>query len=402
MTPDLQETPPQLESDPIRDEQLFANSITAMILVDEQRIIRKANKRFCALFGYSNEEIVGCKTALLTPTRTHFEEYKKYFDQTRDGSYQSSELQYRKKHGELFWVKLTGIPLAADAGRFILWSFDDISFEVEARQEIENRYLELEIIFNRVPAGLLFVVDGKIERVNPYFLKLVGQEKESLTGNNISLLLEDFEEAKKKNSKKLVTFQTRDTPIVLEREIEQVSANSYIVIFLDVTEHVQEKKALLSRAQTDGLTTIYNRSTFMEMAQKMMTDPANGTISFIMLDVDHFKEINDLYGHDVGDDVLRELTGLLKKYLRSNEIFGRLGGEEFGIALPLPKEQALAIATRLLEAIRCQTFTRQQIEVTVSMGMVDSSFSPLFDAMYRGADRLMYIAKRAGRNRLQY
>ena len=81
---------------------LFERSITPMVIVDSQRIMVEANIRFCDLFGYSRDEILGRSTAMLTPSLEHFENYKKCFEHTRDGSLQSRDLLYKKKDGTLF------------------------------------------------------------------------------------------------------------------------------------------------------------------------------------------------------------------------------------------------------------------------------------------------------------
>lgn len=384
----------------LQGDLLFESSITAMMLVDDTRTIVKTNKRFCDLFGYTNDEILGHPTSILTPTMNHFEAYKQYFERTRDGSYASNELQYKKKHGELFWVKLTGIPITVESKHFVFWSFDDITREVKARQELKDRYQELEIIFNKVPTGLIFIVDGFIDRINSHFLDMVGQKRHDLMGKKISSLLCDFEEEKNGGKKKLVQFHNRNKAITVEREIVAVSETSHIIIFLDVTTHVKEKKALTTLAETDGLTATFNRNTFIKKTQKMINDPAHEYVSLLMLDIDDFKRINDNYGHDIGDDVLIELAELLKSSLRSMEILGRMGGEEFAIAFPISKKKVLPIGKRLVYAICNEKFTSEKLNITVSMGLTDTSFSTLFEMLYKEADRLMYLAKRSGKNQL--
>lgn len=381
---------------------LFERSITPMVIVDSQRIMVKANIRFCDLFGYSRTEILGQSTALLTPSLKHFESYKQSFEQTRDGSLQSNDLLYRKKDGELFWVKLTGIPIVAEAQQFVLWSFDDITQEVHAREEIKDRYRELEIIFERVRAGLVFVVDGVINRVNQSFLKMLNEQHNNVVGRNVTLFLECFEKCKTEGTKKLVHFRNRDGHVtIVEREIVPVTENSHIVVFIDITEHVQEKEVLTKKSQLDGLTGIFNRNTFVQFAQEMLLSPAHEYASFMLFDIDRFKEINDTYGHDIGDEVLIELVRLVKHLLRREEIFGRFGGEEFGVLFPVAQNQATVIAQRLLEAIREHRFTRKKLAVTVSMGLVDNTFSNVFETMYKEADRLLYLAKNSGRDRLE-
>jgi diguanylate cyclase (GGDEF)-like protein/PAS domain S-box-containing protein len=381
---------------------LFERSITPMVIVDSQRIMVKANIRFCDLFGYSRTEILGQSTALLTPSLKHFESYKQSFEQTRDGSLQSNDLLYRKKDGELFWVKLTGIPIVAEAQQFVLWSFDDITQEVHAREEIKDRYRELEIIFERVRAGLVFVVDGVINRVNQSFLKMLNEQQNNVVGRNVTLFLKCFEKCKTEGTKKLVHFRNRDGHVtIVEREIVPVTENSHIVVFIDITEHVQEKEVLTKKSQLDGLTGIFNRNTFVQFAQEMLLSPANEYASFMLFDIDRFKEINDTYGHDIGDEVLIELVGLVKHLLRREEVFGRFGGEEFGVLFPVAQDQATVIAQRLLQAIREHRFTRKKLAVTVSMGLVDNTFSNVFETMYKEADRLLYLAKNSGRDRLE-
>ena len=381
---------------------LFERSITPMVIVDSQRIMVKANIRFCDLFGYSREEILGRSTAVLTPSLEHFENYKKCFEHTRDGSLQSRDLLYRKKDGSLFWVKLTGIPIVTDAQQFVLWSFDDITEEVHAREEIRDRYRELEIIFEKVRAGLLFVVDGVINRVNQSFLNMLNENHENVVGRNVTVFLDCFEKCKTEGTKKLVRFRNRDDHVtIVEREIVPVTENSHIIVFIDITAHVQEKEVLTKKSQIDGLTGIYNRNTFVQFAQEMLLSPAHEYASFMLFDIDHFKEINDTYGHDIGDEVLIELVCLIQRLLRREEIFGRFGGEEFGVLFPVAQDQAEVIALRLLAAIRQHRFTRGKLAVTVSMGLVDNTFSNVFETMFKEADRLLYLAKNSGRDRLE-
>jgi diguanylate cyclase (GGDEF)-like protein/PAS domain S-box-containing protein len=381
---------------------LFDRSITPMVIVDSQRTMVKANIRFCDLFGYSRTEILGQSTAMLTPSLKHFESYKQSFERTRDGSLQSSDLLYRKKDGTLFWVKLTGIPIVTDAQQFVLWSFDDITQEVHAREEIRDRYRELEIIFEKVHAGLVFVVEGVVNRVNQSFLRMLNEEHDNVVGRNVKFFLDCFEKCKTEGTKKTVRFRNRDGHVtIVEREIVPVTKNSHIIVFIDITEHVQEKEVLTKKSQIDGLTGIFNRNTFLQFAQEMLLDPAHEYASFMLFDIDNFKEVNDTYGHDIGDEVLIELVCLIQQLLRREEIFGRFGGEEFGVLFPVAQNQAKTIAQRLLEAIRQHRFTRKKLAVTVSMGLVDNTFSNVFEVMYKEADRLLYLAKNSGRDRLE-
>ena len=123
----------------IREERLFELSSVPQMLVDRNRVIVRVNRKFCDLFGYAPEEILGRKTVVLTPSEKKFKEYRKHFVQTRDGIIESTELLYRKRGGKLFWVKLEGTKIENDEGDFfILWSFIDIDKEVHDRTMLKE------------------------------------------------------------------------------------------------------------------------------------------------------------------------------------------------------------------------------------------------------------------------
>ncbi len=386
----------------LQDEGLlFDRSITPMVIVDPDRIMVKTNRRFHDLFGYSPEELHGQPTALLTPSPEHFQTYRRYFQRTREGSLESSELLYRKKNGELFWVKLTGTPLTTSAGQFILWAFDDITREVESREEIKERYLELQVIFEKVRTGLAFVVDGVIERVNNAFLTMVDIPLEHVRGRFVGDFPEIFGDLDDTRKQETRFHRKSGETIIAEREIVPISSNGHLAVFVDLTAHMREKEHFKKKSQLDGMTAIFNHSAFVQRAQQAITDPDREAMSLILFDVDHFKSINDKFGHSVGDEVLVELTRLVKGQLRRDEIFGRLGGEEFGILLDAPREEASAVGVRLLQRIRSHEFTARKLNVTVSMGLADTATFAVFEDLYDAADRLLYSAKKNGRNRLE-
>ena len=129
------------------------------------------------------------------------------------------------------------------------------------------------------------------------------------------------------------------------------------------------------------------------------------SLSILMLDLDHFKKINDLHGHLTGDFVLKEVTSVIRRRIRREEMFARYGGEEFVIVLPeTNREQAVALAEsirRLVEALIID-FEGVKIRVTVSIGVCE--FDPLKHStpqdLLKEADKNLYVAKQRGRNRV--
>jgi len=164
----------------------------------------------------------------------------------------------------------------------------------------------------------------------------------------------------------------------------------------------------LEMAVTDPLTGLYNRR-YMSVHVGTMVDTAANrgkTISVLALDVDHFKAVNDSYGHDAGDEVLKELARRIKANIRNIDLACRTGGEEFIIALPeTDVEVAYKVAERLRRAIAGKVFNAGpeagNLTVTVSIGVAElESAAESLDDIVKRADEALYRAKRQGRNRV--
>jgi diguanylate cyclase (GGDEF)-like protein len=163
-------------------------------------------------------------------------------------------------------------------------------------------------------------------------------------------------------------------------------------------ELVAAQVQMKTLADTDGLTGLSTRRHFMEQAEGVVkaalryAHPA----SLLMLDIDHFKHINDTRGHAAGDRVLQALAGLLARSVREVDVLGRLGGEEFGVLMP---ETGIASAAMAAERIRrgVEALRPEGLVVTVSIGLAELCGENLETLMIRADDRL-YAAKNAGRN----
>ncbi|HEY0665023.1 MAG TPA: GGDEF domain-containing protein [Gallionella sp.] len=155
-------------------------------------------------------------------------------------------------------------------------------------------------------------------------------------------------------------------------------------------------------ANTDSLTGISNRRAFFERGEQLVRycERNHLPLSIILMDADHFKQINDTHGHHCGDLTLQKIGQILKNELRKSDVLGRLGGEEFGILLPnTTPDHALILAEKLRRTIAETPITckERQLSVTASIGIASGSF--YLETLLLDADTAMYQAKAQGRNR---
>jgi diguanylate cyclase (GGDEF)-like protein len=162
---------------------------------------------------------------------------------------------------------------------------------------------------------------------------------------------------------------------------------------------------LCELASKDFLTDISNRREFYELAGREVSRARRegACVSLLMLDIDHFKQINDTYGHSNGDIVLRDFAGLVQEHLREFDIFARLGGEEFAILLPNSGEDKASETAerirRLIEEKRFPVGSGQHVSFTVSVGIALWNGDDELDTLLERSDKALYVAKREGRNR---
>ena len=176
---------------------------------------------------------------------------------------------------------------------------------------------------------------------------------------------------------------------------------SIVGLLADVTEEVSAEKALRSRAELDGLTGVYNSGTIRYLVETGLRDHPEGKGAFVMLDIDHFKGINDTYGHQTGDKVLRHLVKAVQEVARSSDLLGRLGGDEFCIYLPeIPDEAFLdGFCIRLNKAARHMlTPDRVGCQGTISVGGVMVHPNEDFPSVYSRVDQALYESKSRGRD----
>ncbi len=190
------------------------------------------------------------------------------------------------------------------------------------------------------------------------------------------------------------------TPIMDEEQ----NIKNFVATSQDITERVQVEEKLQKLATTDSLTGIYNRYKInkeldVEIARAKRY---NGSFGLAMFDIDHFKLVNDIYGHDMGDYVLKELSDTLSKYIRESDRFGRWGGEEFIVILPhIDKKHLIAFVEKFREVVASHKFGDID-HVTISVGVTVLRENDDKKSILKRVDDALYQAKKEGRNRIVF
>jgi diguanylate cyclase (GGDEF)-like protein/PAS domain S-box-containing protein len=295
-----------------------------------------------------------------------------------------------------------------------------------ALEESEARFHELA---NQTPVGIDIIEDGRFVYVNRHFEEIFGYGPgELLNVAPLDLVAPEHREIVAENMRRrsegaldslVYAFRgLRKDGSEVELEIHagvmRVGARTQLVCaVLDITERVQAERAmralqrkLADQSVHDPLTGLFNRRYLEETLERelALAEREGHPVSCILADIDHFKRVNDEYGHLAGDEVLRAIGAALRRNARASDINCRYGGEEFLLVLPrMPIENALARAEQLRATIAAAPvrYGAVQIAVTASFGVaVFPQDGAAVESLIAAADAALYAAKRAGRNRV--
>lgn len=384
------------------------------------------------MFGYPREEFM----SMTMHNVLNSTEVPDFFDSI--GNAQSPLLkpdvwQMRRKQGETIDVEIASNELLFNnrKARFV------VATDVTARKQAEHLLREsrrlLQEMLNALPIGVMLTEStGNIIIKNPAMKRIWGSEKSvgrdrydeykgRWADSGIEIAAKEWAVARAllegtTTLDEMIDIQVPDgahkTILNSAVPLRDSGGNiaGAIVVNQDITErrHQEEElkrvHALLERqATTDTLTGIFNRLKFNELLDLEIRGVMRygHPLSLIMFDIDHFKSINDTYGHLVGDAVLKEIAGLVTGNIRNVDIFARWGGEEFVILSPDSSLKAVSqVAEKLRHLIEVAAFS-SPCKVTVSFGLAQFQEDDVANSFIKRADEALYRAKSFGRNRVE-
>jgi diguanylate cyclase (GGDEF)-like protein/PAS domain S-box-containing protein len=298
-----------------------------------------------------------------------------------------------------------------------VWYFRDVT----ERNRLEESLRLTQFAVDTTADAIIWIrQDATLAYANDAMCRLLGYSKEELLGLRVfdidSAHTEETWQARWEEAKQWRTVYAEavhrrkdgaTVPVEISSNFIDLPGKSLLCSFIrDMSERKRTEEELFRIATTDGLTGALNRRYFLHRCNQEVQSSKRyqRRFSALMLDLDHFKRINDDAGHAAGDETLRTFSRLCTAQLRKADMFGRLGGEEFAIALPeTPSQGALVVAERLRAATAATEVNANgsSIHFTVSIGVTElSSEDRDIEDVHRRADEALYEAKNSGRNRV--
>lgn len=341
---------------------------------------------------------------------------------------ETEESNYVKASGELRVFRSHKKPLYNDDGDLVglCGISSDITHESKLRKTVDDQRTMLDAVLNNIDAYVYVKTsDRRFLFVNQQVADFLGKPIEQIIGRKDSELLPEniadhlwasdkrvFETNEKQKLEEVVYRSDGSIMNLISLKVPYTYCGeddlpAFIGFSTDVTELYTLKEKFKQQARTDALTGLYNRRYFIEQAKKEFNRATrhNEELSLISIDIDHFKRVNDEFGHPAGDAVLRTIADNLQNMIRLEDTLARMGGEEFSILLPqTSNEQAICIAERIRQYhsdFPCSGLSGCLHKVTLSIGVTSMRKSDKhFDVMFSRADKALYRAKQAGRNKV--
>lgn len=388
---------------------LIENSPDAVIMTDIQGNVCMASPASKGTFGYEFEEIMGMEISSVIEERERAVFLKSLQNLVCGRPVGIKEYTGIKCDGSRVNLDINMNLIKNARGRVakMLFFIRDSSERKAAERTFKKIFHSHSSMMYLMDMGKKEIVDANKSAVGFYGYQLVGMSIYDIAAEERQKLDMDMQHVVQKGSmnfeeKHIISDETvRDMRVSMS--MAHMNGKKYAFAILnDITEEKKAKQMLEKLSVTDRLTGIYNRLKFdrdLEFEISFSRDN-DYEFSLIMIDIDHFKRVNDTYGHDVGDIVLKQLVEVVKTQIRDTDIFARWGGEEF---IVMARMSGLSKARSLAERIR-ESVEKSEFEIvgniTCSIGVASYVDGDTEKSIAKRVDEALYAAKESGRNRV--
>ncbi|HET9847718.1 MAG TPA: PAS domain S-box protein [Candidatus Dormibacteraeota bacterium] len=409
-------------------QKLVETAHEGIWMVDADDRTTFVNQRLADLLGYTTAEMLGRSPDDFYFTDAGRRERGEHWQRLRRGMGSRREIIYRRKTGEPLWALIATTPVINDHGQFTgaLAMVTDISARVQAEERLRASERLFRSLFSESPAGqILSSSDRQIIAVNRAFCQMTGYtEAEILQQGWAAITPPDdrldifgtFERlwSGEVNAMQIQRRYLRKDGTVLWGQVsvarvadDDGSARYVIDQVQDISDSKQTQESLEHQALHDALTGLPNRVLARDRLDQaiLLAKRQQTRVALMIIDLDHFKEVNDTFGHQAGDQLLRQVGERFSGELREADTVARLGGDEFAILLlGTDADGARKVADKLLATLeRPFVVEGQALDVGASIGIaVYPEHADSADSMLRRSDIAMYVAKRSRRTHATY
>ncbi len=389
--------------------------------MDTGKIV-EANERFIQASEYEKKEILGesIQSLLIWASNEDRERYMNAI--ARQGYCDNMMMDARSKNGNIYHTLISSKPMEVGQTAYLL----SVARDVTERRSFEKRLeiLSKAIEYSSVAVGILGR-HRKLEYVNEQFSVMSGYTKAEMLGTEpIARLFQQVSIAAYERlwevantgapAQEELLMQRKDGATYWEHVKlapildDDKNIQTYVAVVEDITERRNLEHELQRQAKTDALTNLYNRRHFIFCMQEVLSTYYHSAADhvFMIFDLDLFKQVNDTYGHVLGDQALQLVAATCLLSLRPSDLIGRIGGEEFAVFLPdLTLDKGLRVAEKLRRSVEEAVLVSSQqkrVQITISIGLTNYKMGDTFQQMLGRADYAMYTAKAEGRNCVRF
>ena len=408
------------------EQELIFEGVTAGIAFVRDRMTQRVNGRLAEMFGYSREEMIGKTSQVFYDSAEDWERIGgEAYPLIRGGGTYQAEVRGKRRSGESFWMRVTGSLVdPADETKGSIWVINNVDARHRAEDALKAALLEEQRIMDTATIGIVFLKDRKVVKCNRQFASLFAYEPDELVGHSSAIWFPSVENWQQVGNEAYRVVESGE-PYEFEQEFVRKNGervwchvagrildphnweHGSIWVYTDITERKRREEEVRELAHHDELTGLPNRRLLDDRIAQAFAAArrTQDSVAVMLLDLDRFKPINDTYGHEAGDRVLKVVATRLADCVRKADTVARVGGDEFVVMLPMRDGQhasrvAEGILAALAEPIRLGT---SEFQVGVSIGIsVFPDDATDKEELLRCADRAMYAVKASGRNSYRF
>ena len=390
---------------------LFNQSLDGVYLMDLDGNVMKANPAALTIVGYPEQFDTPINFRNFLSPDQHGK-WDQVFEEIKTTGSQKSIAEYvlTRTDGETVHAEASGMMIYRNGSPYgIQGVIRDITHRKNMAESLRQNWEALK----NAPIGIYIVQNQKFVWVNQRFVAEIGYSEEELmhmeamdlvTPQDRTMLRENMIFMIKGQATFPFEYRTINPKTKKERWVKGEVVSTLFNGKRATLGYYSDIDNLMTQSIMDSLTGLYNRRYILQLAEQLVENAGryNHALSFIMLDIDHFKEFNDQFGHLEGDKALSIIGGIIKSVIRKVDIPGRYGGEEFCILLPNTMlDDAADVARRIMVSIENGTLNSDlKKNITVSLGLSELKGGMSLKELIKSADDKLYRAKSSGRNQM--